>query len=287
MAARNSACAHGDALRAVDLGEAAGEHRLGLVIERAQELRLPAVPHAGADRPDVGGGEDGQQLEPLDRLHHRGEVLDGLAVGEIARLRHARHHQVILDQPGDESRFRPAESRAAGRSAAPRARRRSNDPRAGPWRCRAGTARRRAPCGARLDLVHQLVGERGVLAGAALDLAQDADAAQQVLVHRVVVVHVELHHRDDLAEGRHEAAEHAGLVHPPQHGLRVVLRGEDVEEQRGWLPRCRAAPRRSSLSERVIARIASGWKARLCFCARWKMRIRLTGSRLKTSALRR
>ena len=39
-----------DALGAVDLGEAAGEHRLGLVIERAQELRLPAVPHAGADR---------------------------------------------------------------------------------------------------------------------------------------------------------------------------------------------------------------------------------------------
>ena len=30
-----------------------------------------------------------------------------------------------------------------------------------------------------------------------------------------------------------------------------------------------------------IARIASGWKARLYFCARWKMRIRLTGSRLK------
>ena len=55
----------GHALGAVDLGEAAGEHRLGLVIERAQELRLPAVPHPGPDRADVGGGQDGQQLHPL------------------------------------------------------------------------------------------------------------------------------------------------------------------------------------------------------------------------------
>ena len=43
---------------AVDLGEAAGQHRLGLVIERAQQLRLPAVPDARADRADVGGGQD-------------------------------------------------------------------------------------------------------------------------------------------------------------------------------------------------------------------------------------
>ena len=81
------------------------------------------------------------------------------------------------------------------------------------------------------QLVDQLVGERRLVVAAALDLRQHADAAQQVLVHRVVVIHVELHHRDDLAEGRHEAAEHAGLVHPPQHGFRVVLGGEDFQEQ--------------------------------------------------------
>ncbi len=39
-----------DALGAVDLGEAAGQHRLGLVIQRAQQLRLPAVPDARARR---------------------------------------------------------------------------------------------------------------------------------------------------------------------------------------------------------------------------------------------
>ena len=92
----------GDALRAIDLGEAAGQHRFGFVIKRAQQLRLPAIPDAGADRADVGGGEDGQQFHPLERLHHCGEILDGLAVGQVARLRHFRHRQMLLDQPGDQ-----------------------------------------------------------------------------------------------------------------------------------------------------------------------------------------
>ena len=52
-----------------------------------------------------------------------------------------------------------------------------------------------------------------------------------MLIHCVVVIHIELHHGDDLAESRHEVAEHAGLVHPSQHGFRVVLRCEDLEEE--------------------------------------------------------
>ena len=140
---------HRDALRAVDLGEAAGQHRLGLVIERAQELRLPAVPHAGADRADVGGGQDGEQLHALQRLHHGGEILDGLAVGQVARLRHRRHHEMLLDQPGDGFGLGRRQAEPRAERAARCGRRRSNGPRSGPWRCRAGTARHRAACGAR------------------------------------------------------------------------------------------------------------------------------------------
>ncbi len=139
---------HRDAARAVDLGEAAGQHRLGLVIERAQELRLPAVPHAGADRADVGGGQDGEELHALERLHDRAEILDRPAVGEVARLRDRRHGEMLLDQPGDGLGIGRRKVRSAGRAGARCARRRSNGPRSGPWRCRAGTARRRAPRGA-------------------------------------------------------------------------------------------------------------------------------------------
>ena len=51
-----------------------------------------------------------------------------------------------------------------------------------------------------------------------------------VLVHRVVVVHVELHHRDDAAELGDEGAEHADLVHQPERPLGVVVAEQQVEE---------------------------------------------------------
>ena len=80
------------------------------------------------------------------------------------------------------------------------------------------------------DLAHQIAGDDEFVVAAAFDVLQVADAAQQMLVHRIVVVHVELHHRHDLAEGANEMAEHAGLVHPPQHDLRIV-RCQDLHEQ--------------------------------------------------------
>ena len=55
----------------------------------------------------------------------------------------------------------------------------------------------------RLDLVRISSLASGVSSlRAALDVGKDADAAQQMLVHRVVVVHVELHHRDDAGRRR-------------------------------------------------------------------------------------
>src|SRR5262249_16343169 len=50
------------ALSAVNFRESAGEYRLGLVVKRTDELRFPAVPDTRTDRPDIGGGENSQQL---------------------------------------------------------------------------------------------------------------------------------------------------------------------------------------------------------------------------------
>ena len=72
------------------------------------------------------------------------------------------------------------------------------------------------------DLFHQIVGEHEFVVAAALDLRQHPDAAQEMLVHGVVVIHVELHHRDNAAEGAHEAAQYARLVHPPQDDLGIM-----------------------------------------------------------------
>ena len=83
----------------------------------------------------------------------------------------------------------------------------------------------------RLDGLDQLVGQREFRPVAALDLVEHADTAQQMLVDRVVMIHVELHHRHDAAECLHESAEDAGLVHPAQHGFCILLRGQDFQKQ--------------------------------------------------------
>ena len=91
----------GRALAALHLRVAAGDQRLGLVVQRAQQLALPAVPHAGAHGANVGDGQQQQQLQPLRALHHVGEVADGLGIGQIAALSDVAHRQVLLDQPDD------------------------------------------------------------------------------------------------------------------------------------------------------------------------------------------
>ena len=219
--ARNSACAMRDALRAVDLGEAAGQHQLGLVVERAQQLRLPAVPDARADRPDVGDGQDEEQLQALQRSARRRRS-SRWSCGRRGRATARRSTSGGAARPAR----RPSRSRPAIRPSRGQSRRAI---------ARAGDRMVLGP--ALGDVVQEqrdIEQRRGAAAGSSASARWRADArrcrrasisarmpiaAQQMLVHRVVVVHVELHHRDDAAEVRHEAAEHAGLVHPPQHHL--------------------------------------------------------------------
>jgi hypothetical protein len=80
-----------------------------------------------------------------------------------------------------------------------------------------------------IEMGQQFVGKRQLVLQTAIgDFGHDADGADQVLVHRVVVVHVELHQGDDLAEIGHELAEHAALVHLAQDALHRARRGQDL-----------------------------------------------------------
>ncbi|MGY3132754.1 hypothetical protein ACVWZM_003436 [Bradyrhizobium sp. USDA 4501] len=152
------------------------------------------------------------------------------AVRQVARLRHRRHRQMLLDQPRHQ--FGVGRREAEPRTQPPRhlgaGDRMVFRPALGDVVQQRRDIDHRAVLGA--DLAEQVAGDRELLVAAAFDVLQVADAAEQMLVHRVVVVHVELHHRHDLAEGADEVAEHAGLVHPPQHDLRIVG-GQDLHEQ--------------------------------------------------------
>ena len=128
----------------------------------------------------------------------------------------------MADQPGHGLGFGRASGRGADRASSRRARRRSNGFPCGPWRCRAAGPRHRAA--RRLDRVGKISVDSGWSAAerAALDLGQHADRADQMLIDRIVMIHVELHHRDDLAEFGNEAAEHARLVHAAQGRLGIA-----------------------------------------------------------------
>ena len=71
-----------------------------------------------------------------------------------------------------------------------------------------------------------------------------ADAADQMLVDGVVMIEIELHHRDDVAELRHEFSEHARFVHAPEHDLGGVFRAENFAKKLDSPPCPRAIPRR-------------------------------------------
>ena len=153
------------------------------------------------------------------------------AVGQIARLRHRRHHEMHFDEPDDElgvGGVEPEPRRQAAREAAA-GDRMILDAALGD----VVQEQRDAEHGImlRLDGLDQIAGEAEFRILAARDLIEHADAADQMLVHRIVVIHVELHHRHDPAEGMDESAEHAGFVHPPQHDLGGVLRCQDFQEQ--------------------------------------------------------
>ena len=86
---------------------------------------------------------------------------------------------------------------------------------------------------ARGDLLDDRGRQRVVLLElAALDRREQADRADRMLVDRIMVVHVELHLRDDAAEVGNEPAEHPGFVHPAQHGVGMLDRGQHFHEQR-------------------------------------------------------
>ena len=164
------------------------------------------------------------------RLHDAGERLGRARIGEVAALGGHRHRQVLLDQPGDAFRSRPPTGRSAGTAGARLRRRRSNDPRAAPWRCHAGRRRHRARGGGRSSGRNSLASGWSSTSRPRLDAGEHADRAQQMLVDGVVVIHAELHHPDDAPEIGHETAQHAGFVHVAQHDLRRAARGQDFEE---------------------------------------------------------
>src|SRR3546814_15774868 len=79
--------------------------------------------------------------------------------------------------------------------------------------------------------------------------------SSDLLVDRIMMIHVELHLRDDAAEIGNEAAEHPRLVHPAQHRFGIARGRQNVEEQ---LIRARVAAHPLRLDRSEERRVGKG-----------------------------
>ena len=210
-----------DALAPTLLLMAQPQHFLGGLIEIAQQLSLPAVPDTRSHRANIHHGQAQQQAQPFGALHHIDEIEDCLIVRQIALEGGGRHQQMVSHQPGDRLRLRRGQAQARAKLFG--------------HLCTQQTMIAAASLGdivqqhrdiegaTRQQFAHQVACQRMVLRQFALfDPRQQADGADGMLVDRVMMIHVELHLRDNAAEVRHEPAEDGGFVHPAQHRFRIA-----------------------------------------------------------------
>ncbi len=220
----------GHPLRPRPAGVLARHHRFGGVIQLTQKRRLPAVPDRGTDGAYIGHRQAQKQAQPFRGLHHGDEIGHGLRIVYVATKRGVGHHQVMTHQPGGgfgffrvetESRPQALGDLGAQHGMIPA-------PTLGDVMQQDGDVERAA----RRNFMDDFTGyghDIGHLA--LLDTMQDAEREDGVLVHRVDVIHVVLHLRDDAPEVGNETPEDAGFIHAAQHHLGVARVRQQIQKQ--------------------------------------------------------
>ena len=208
---------------------AARQNGLGAVVEHAQERSFP---RGHAPRPnggDVGGGQNQQEPETLERTDPADEIVDGARIVRVALERGHAEQEMPADQPGGGldlvgREFQPGGDLARDLGADFRV------VPAPPLRDIVQQQREIEHI-AHPQLVNERAGERQLVGqGASLDRGEHADGTDAVLVDRVDVIEIELGLRHDAAEIRQKATHHAGLVHHPQDLFGIAPVGEDRAE---------------------------------------------------------
>ena len=200
-------------------------------------MALPTIPDAGANRANIANGENEKHSEAFKRLNGGGEGFNRRGVGQIAALCDGRHIEVMFDKPSHRFRFGFVKPQSRTKSAGD-----FSSSNRMIFRSPFGhivQEHRDVQDAAVADHRHDFMGDgefRGV--PARLNLRQRAKRAQQMFINGVMVVHVELHHRDDTAKFGHEFPQQAGFIHPAQRNFRRMVRGQQFHKQAVCLGVC-------------------------------------------------
>ena len=66
---------------------------------------------------------------------------------------------------------------------------------------------------------------------APVDISQQTNRADGMFVDGIMVIHVELHLRDDTPKIRNKPAKDRGFIHPAKHRLGIARRCQNIEEK--------------------------------------------------------
>ena len=220
----------GDPFATALLFVAKAKHLLCRFVEIAEQLPFPAVPYARPHRANIDDGQAQQQAQPLGALHYLHEIEDGLIVGEIALEGRGRHEQMIAHQPGYGLCLRRRQAKARAE--------RVGDVRAqyavvaAPTLGNVMQQHRDIEDAARQQFAHQVGSERVVGAKLSLfDAREKADSADRMFIDCIMMIHVELHLRDDAAKVGDEATKNRRFIHPAQHRFGIARRRQHVHEK--------------------------------------------------------
>ena len=76
----------------------------------------------------------------------------------------------------------------------------------------------------------------------ALNRSQMADRLNGVLINRIGVIHIELHHGDNRFKFRNKCRQNAQLIHPPQSPLRIAMFQQNIGKDTNGLIRFAHGP---------------------------------------------
>ena len=207
-----------------------GQNDLGFPEQGSQQLSFPAVPDPGANRHNVADRQHKQHFQPFERLHDGAETFNGARIGQVAALRDGGHIEVMGNQPRHRLglAFIQAKARAQNARHAFTGDGMIFGPSFGNVMQEDGHRQHFAIADGGQDFIghRQIIFQQALVKG-----RQNPDRTQQMLVDRVVMIHVELHHRDDAPELRHKAAEQAGFIHPPQQAFGGFFRIQNFNKQ--------------------------------------------------------
>ena len=198
-------------------------------MQLAQQHGLPVVPGVRPHAANIADRQHRQQVQPFAGGDGAGKIAGGARIPDIAFLRHVGHQKVIAHQPFDGFAFLGIQTQTRGDLAGDLGA--QNRMILGAAFADVVQQKRHIHHAAVYPLTKNGRGQRQVFDQLPpFDLRKDRDGLNDMFVHRIGMIDVELHHRDDGFKLRDEGGQNAQFVHPAQGAFGISVADHQIQK---------------------------------------------------------